>query len=138
LLGLLVELGAARAPQDLDHFRVADAAAKLAEGQAAAALEAVTSPAERLRASGQLIGSLRAALVATRAELARWRSEPARQALAAGVLENFNDLPATPAVTSVLAAVTKHAAGPIDLAFLRRLDLWLILAEDSPGVGLPD
>jgi hypothetical protein len=54
------------------------------------------------------------------------------------VLESFFDLPDAPAIRSVLAAVTEHAAGPLDFAFLQRLDLWLILAEDSPGVGLPD
>jgi hypothetical protein len=100
--------------------------------------ETVAGPAERVRAEGFLLGCLRAALVTCRAELARRRREAARKALAAGVRERFSDLPDVASVRTVLAAVTEHAAGPLDFAFLQRLDLWLILAEDSPGVGLPD
>jgi tetratricopeptide (TPR) repeat protein len=134
-LGLLVDLGGSGDRAALERFRVAEAAVRLAEGQPTAALEAVTGPAENFRAAGSLLGSLRAAFVATRAELARSRGKAAQAALRAGVLERFTDLPDVPAVRGVLVRVLDSAPDP---AFLDRLDLWLILAEDSPGVGLPD
>jgi tetratricopeptide (TPR) repeat protein len=134
-LGLLVDLGGSADRAALDRFRVAEAAVRLAEGQPVDAFEAVAGPAENLRAAGSLVGSLRAALVATRAELARKRCKEAHVALRAGVLETFTDLPDLPVVRGVLARILE---APPDPAFLDRLDLWLILAEDSPGVFFPD
>jgi tetratricopeptide (TPR) repeat protein len=138
LLGLLGELEAPGPSRELAAFHVLEAAARLGAGHPVTALERVAPAAAKLRARGSLLGSLRAALVEARALLALRRRSEARKALAAGVLEVFNDLPETPVVTAALAAVAEQASTAIDLGFLLRLDLWLILAEDSPGVGLPD
>lgn len=137
-LGLLSELGGSRDRALLDGFRVTEAAVRLAEGQPSAALEALTGPAESLRAAGSLLGSLRAGLVACRAELGRKRRAPARAALRAGLLEHFTDLPDIPAVRAVLTRITAEGSTGPSPEFLDRLDLWLILVEDSPAVGFPD
>lgn len=137
VLGLLVELGSLRPRPEVAPFQVTEAAVRLLEGHPVAALQAVTVPAERLRAEGSLLGSLRGGLVEARALFALRRKKAARKALAASVLESFTDLPDVPSVRSVLAAVADFAAGADNPAFLDRLDLWLVLAEDSPGLGLP-
>lgn len=137
LLGLTSELGPRPTLEQADHLQLLEAAVKLAESQPAVALEALPGVAERLRAAGSLEGSLRAAIVAARAEQARRRPARARAELAAGVIESFQDLPATPAVQAALRQVSERAAaGGPSPEFLDRLELWLILAVDSPGVEL--
>lgn len=122
---------------DLDRFQVLEAALKLREGRPVAALEKIGGPAERLCAAGSLLGTLRAALVACRGELVLRRFSRARQALAAGVLLDFQDLPATGAVLDGLDQVADEAKRRIPRAdFLRRLEVWLVLVEDSPGLSL--
>jgi tetratricopeptide (TPR) repeat protein len=120
-----------------DRLSLLEAAVLVLETQPSKALEILAPAADRLRAAGCLIGSLEAALVAARAQLAEDRPEAARAALAAGPLAAFRDLPATPAVLDACAQVTAHAAAGVPQeAFLDRLELWLILVVDSPGLEL--
>lgn len=120
-----------------DRLSLLEAAVLILETQPNKALETLSPGAARLRAAGCLVGSLEAALVATRAELAQDQPEAARTALAAGPLAAFCDLPATPAVVDACAQVTAHAeAGVPQEAFLDRLELWLLLVVDSPGIEL--
>jgi tetratricopeptide (TPR) repeat protein len=124
-------------PEGKDRLLIAEAALRVLESRPAVALELLAGPVRRFRAEGRLLGSLWAAVVSGRAELALNRRFHARGALAAGVLEHFADLPETPAIREALAEITHHLTrGEVPSAFLDRLDLWLILVENSPGVGM--
>lgn len=134
-VGLAAELGPRPQGDTLDRLQIFEAAVELAESQPSNALERLAGPAARRRAAGSLEDSLRAAIVAARAELARGNPEGATVRLAAGVLDQFTDLPASPAVRAALARVRARAtAGEPTEELLDRLDLWLILVVDSPGV----
>lgn len=122
---------------DQDRVTVFEAALRVLEAKPAVALELLAGPQRRLRSAGQLVASLTLAAVAARAELALRRQTQARKALAAGVLTQFTDLPPTPAVKEALAEIAAALASPaLTVHFLDRIDLWLLLVMESPGVGM--
>jgi hypothetical protein len=121
---------------DPDRVTVFAAALRVLEATPVVALELLAGPQRRLRSERQLVASLTLAVVAARAELALRRQNQARKALAAGVLTQFDDLPATPAVKDALAEIGAVLAGVVTVEFLDRIDLWLILVTASPGVGM--
>jgi hypothetical protein len=137
-LGVLTcEVNYSAGDVEKDVVVVLEASARWLEARFAEALELLAGPARRFRAEGRLLPSLQAAIVATRAELALGRPQLARKALAAGVSTRFRDVPETPAITETLAEIAEAAAtGIFDRRLLDRVDLWLILVAESPGVGL--
>jgi hypothetical protein len=52
------------------------------------------------------------------------------------VLPEFRDVPTTPAVREASAEIAAALAGVVTVEFLDRIDLWLLLVMESPGVGM--
>jgi hypothetical protein len=116
---------------------VLESAVRVLEARPSEALELLAGPQRRLRAERKLLPSLAAAVTAARAELALGRPRQARRALEGGVLSHFVDVPPTPAIQEGLSEVsTAISVGTIDTRLLDRVDIWLLLVTESPGVGM--